>query len=818
MNEVATKKAPAYTQIRVREPAGQRTFEEALTIGGEDAQVVVPGVEAGAPLRIERHGGVWVASGAAAEARHNGRSLSSPYELRIGDVLAIGEADVVVHDISRTLLQLEVAHRVGNVTITPMAAVSSLPDDVEEEEIVIRAAPATRADLGLPSGAPATIRTALRRLAPRWWVWAAGALVLAALLTLVASFEPIALDLSPGSARVRTPETLLAFRSGDRLLVLPGEHRLRAEAPGYVPAETTVNVEEGTAAVARLSLVKGPGRLEIDTGGVPATVSVDGVAAGRAPGVLEIAAGSRTVTLRAPRYLDYVAAVEIQGAGEPQQLRAKLLPNWGTVRITSDPAKVRVSVDGREAGSTPLALQLPAGVRRVQLAAEGLKTWESSLVVKAGETRTIGPIKLGQPEARLAVRSVPTGAEVTVGGALRGRTPLEIDLSPGMSHEVLVSLPGHASWSRALFADPSAKLAVEARLDPILARVAFRGQPEAADVLINGVARGTTPTVLDLVTAEHRVEIRKEGYQPFTTTVLPTQGLESAVEYRLLSADRATALAETAPVIKTRIGYELRFVPPGTFSMGSERREQGRRPNEGLRQVTLKRPFYIGTTEVTNGQFRRFRTNHASGYIEKRTVDLDAHPASKVSWDDAAAYANWLSSQEGLTPAYVERDGRLTLRVPATEGYRLPTEAEWEYAGRFAAAGKHRRYEWGDSLPVPQQIGNLAGAETGDELAARLDAYQDEFPVVAPVAQFPANPLGLHDFTGNVSEWVNDFYLSFVDAAAVVDPLGPASGNLHAIRGSNWRTALASELRLAWRDSGQEGSQAIGFRLARYAD
>jgi len=300
--------------------------------------------------------------------------------------------------------------------------------------------------------------------------------------------------------------------------------------------------------------------------------------------------------------------------------------------------------------------------------------------------------------------------------------------------------------------------------------------------------------------------------------VVPAKGLERVVEYRLISADRATALAETNPTITTKVGYVVRIVPPGRFTMGSERREQGRRPNEGMRAVTLKRPFYIGVTEVTNGQFRKFRSSHASGYVEKQTLDLDHHPVSKVTWQDAAAFCNWLSEQEGLPPAYEERDGALVLRQPVSNGYRLPTEAEWEYASRYAAPGKQTRYAWGDALPVPANVGNIAGTETGDWLPARFDEYRDEFQVVAPVGKFAANPLGLHDMTGNVSEWVNDFYLSFVAGTASVDPLGPAAGNRHTIRGSSWRSALASELRYAWRDSGDDGGQAIGFRVARYAD
>src|SRR5256885_8022760 len=83
--------------------------------------------------------------------------------------------------------------------------------------------------------------------------------------------------------------------------------------------------------------------------------------------------------------------------------------------------------------------------------------------------------------------------------------------------------------------------------------------------------------------------------------------------------------------------------------MGSERREPGRRPNEGLRRVTLQRPFYLGVQAVTNGEFRRFRATHASGYIDRQSLDLDSQPVTQGSWDDAAEVCNWLSRSEEHT-------------------------------------------------------------------------------------------------------------------------------------------------------------------------
>jgi formylglycine-generating enzyme required for sulfatase activity len=101
-------------------------------------------------------------------------------------------------------------------------------------------------------------------------------------------------------------------------------------------------------------------------------------------------------------------------------------------------------------------------------------------------------------------------------------------------------------------------------------------------------------------------------------------------------------------------------------------------------------------------------------------------------------------------------------------------------------------------------------------VGAALDGHQDEFAAASAPALFPPNAMGFYDFAGNVSEWVNDKYLSFVASTAVTDPLGPADSKGHAYRGSNWRSAATSELRFPWREGANEASDVIGFRVARY--
>jgi formylglycine-generating enzyme required for sulfatase activity len=764
--------------------------------------------------------------------RFNGRLLESPRDLRRHDVFAVGDAQIVVTDVSRTLLRLEVCHLVGNATISPAAAVSALAHGEGDEELLIqtpRAVSAAELNAAATQEEAARAQARAQRAAAaranragrtrRFWLLTAAATFTAlAVIGVISQLNSVALDLEPKDAQVHVPGTLLSIHTGGHLLLLPGQHLIRAEHDGYTPAQVSIAVSNNAPASARLRLAKLPGSLHIDTADVAATVNIDGVESGRVPGVITMSPGNHTITLSAPRYVDYIASVVIEGAGVRQDLNAVLQPSWGTLQISAIPAGARVAVDGVDGGMTPTVVDVPSGVRRVRISAPNLKTWESSVVLKAGEALNIGPITLGEPDAHLTLTSVPSGAEVTIGGVHRGQTPIEVDLPAGIQHELVVNSPGYATWTRPLFADPGRRLRLDAKLEAVGARVTIQGEPDGAQLFVDGIDSGRTPQSLVLSATDHHIEVRKEGWITYTGTVTPAKGLDRTLQYRLTSEDRSTALAQTASTVYTQTGYLLRLIPAGAFSMGSERREQGRRPNEGLRRVTLKRPLYFGVTEVSNEQFRRFHPDHTSGFIDRHSLDLDDQPVIQVSWNEAAQYSNWLSERDNLPAAYEKKNDTYVLKRPVTIGYRLPTEAEWEYAARYAAPGQFRRYAWGDALPVTSEVGNLAGAETGSSLPATLPGYRDEYPLIAPVGKFKPTPLGLHDLSGNVSEWIDDYYLSFVDSAPVTDPLGPEDGTRHVIRGANWKSASATDLRLAWRDGADGANTTIGFRVVRYAE
>jgi hypothetical protein len=340
----------------------------------------------------------------------------------------------------------------------------------------------------------------------------------------------------PFDAKVSLPGTVLAIPNAGRVLLLPGKHVVKAQRNGYITTQADIVVRNDDTNNVRLRLEKMPGKLRIDTGGVSATVSVDGAEAGTAPGEVSIAAGQRTLIIRAPRYVDYITNITIQGAGERQDLRANLQTSWGSLKVLSIPEGAHVSVDGVDSGVAPVTIPAPSGVRRVQLTSPSWKTWESSVVLKAGETLNVGPVELGQPDAHLVVRSEPAGADATVGGTHLGRTPAEIDLPSGIAHEVVLSAPGYKNWSRAVFAESGRKLSVLARLEPILVRVRVQGEPADAELFVDGVARGKAPQTFELSATDHKIEVRKEGLQPFRTTVSPAADLDRTVQYKLVPA------------------------------------------------------------------------------------------------------------------------------------------------------------------------------------------------------------------------------------------------------------------------------------------
>jgi formylglycine-generating enzyme required for sulfatase activity len=650
--------------------------------------------------------------------------------------------------------------------------------------------------------------------------WVAVAVVGVVLLYLfTATAVQVASTPATDLDRVNFEGTPLDIGFGGRYLVPPGRYNLRVEAEGFSPVRQQVAVGRDSGQRFVVALERLPGRVAFDTGGVAATLAVDGRTVGKLPAEYELRAGTRELSVVAPHFAEERLRFEVAGGGERQELKLRLKPLFARLKVTSVPAGATVWADDRELGPTPLETDLDAGRYTLAIVHPEFRRFESPLTVVAGQPLTVGPIELGMPDGRLVVQSRPSGADVSIGGRYRGRTPLTVGVPPGMPQEVLLTLAGYAPATQTVAVESRAERRVAVELRAVLGDVRVTGEPADAILYVDGASRGPANQTLSLPAAPHVIEVRKAGLAPFRATVTPREGQTQVVEYALRTAGEAR-VAGMPRQRQTSLGQPLVLVNGGRYTMGSPRREPGRRSNETERQVELKRPFYISRFQVTNREFREFRAQHLSGIFKDESLDLERQPVVRVSWQDAAAFCNWLSERDKLPPAYARRGDRLELIEPATTGYRLPTEAEWEFAARFDGSRASRKYPWGDDLPVPAKAGNFGDASAIYLTPVTITGYDDGYRVAAPVGSYASNPLGLHDLGGNVLEWTTDRYSIYVVGPEYqsTDPVGPKSGDNYVIRGAGWLTGKTTELRLAARDSGSAGRPDVGFRIARYAE
>jgi formylglycine-generating enzyme required for sulfatase activity len=228
----------------------------------------------------------------------------------------------------------------------------------------------------------------------------------------------------------------------------------------------------------------------------------------------------------------------------------------------------------------------------------------------------------------------------------------------------------------------------------------------------------------------------------------------------------------------------------------------------------------MGVREVTNKEFRQYLAAHNPGTFKGNSVNLEEQPVVQVSWKQAALFCNWLSEKENLPTVYRKLEGRVVPLETIPTGYRLPTEAEWEYCARFAHSKVSLMYPWGDTFPPASKSLNIADVSAKEVMPAYLEKYDDGYPVAAPAASFEANALGLYDLGGNVAEWCHDYYSIYSYSPTVIyhDPSGPREGKHHVVRGSSWESASISVLRSSYRGYSNDKRFDLGFRICRYAD
>ncbi len=366
---------------------------------------------------------------------------------------------------------------------------------------------------------------------------------------------------------------------------------------------------------------------------------------------------------------------------------------------------------------------------------------------------------------------------------------------------------------------------------------AVHSESGSRDVAVVQTSEGAWEATVDLDLGVNRLAVRLTDAAGNTSAPreriverVPRRVLRGAW-WKLTAAQRAYALEADLPVITDGgLGITFVLIPPGNFLMGSPKDEVGNTSDEDQHPVELSRGYYLSATEITNAQFRKIFEGDPSfdghtpapargKYTYPRSrrdeawetpIDSDLLPVVQVTWDQAEDFCRRLGQKMGTTR------------------YRLPSEAEWEYACR---AGSQGRWFWGDDPKLAAQYANVAGDQARDMLNLGVPQERGlswfpiddgEFPLVAPVRSFDPNPFGLFDMIGNASEWCADFLAEYRlqrdDTGQVrkaLNPKGPATKarGARVYRGGSWQSRLA-RTRAAKRTGRRSGmDRSVGFRV-----
>jgi len=639
-------------------------------------------------------------------------------------------------------------------------------------------------------------------------------------LVYVFTAKSVTFSTSPISNDIRVTGGLY-IKMSDYYLILPGKYTFSSEKQGYYSLNESFEVTEEQNQEFDYQFTKLPGNLKLVVQpNIQVDAKIDSEIVNIKNGVINnIPAGNHILAISANKYFDSQIPITINGKNETQSLSIDLSPAWAEISFSSTPSQTNIFKDGELVGTTPVSVDLLQGNHSLVFKKKGYQDVQRNIDVRALKHEKITDIHLEKLLGVLNITSTPSGASVTFGDEFLGTTPILANVIPDISTPLLVFKEGYKQHNQIVTVNSNTKLNKRITLSPILGEVKFKVAPSDALIYINDRLMGRASQKLTLSVKQQKIRIEKTGYVSYQKTILPNPTLAQTFKINLKTLEQAK-WDNIKSVISDPSGGKLKlFKPKKTFYAGASRREQGRRANEIKRTLNLSRPFYLGFTEVTNKQFKQFESEHSSGHVKGKSLNGTQQPVVNITWIQAALFCNWLSEKENLKKVYDIKDSKLISFDQNAKGYRLPTEAEWIWSSRFID-DQMLKYPWGNSLPPTQKSGNYADISGAAILGNVQPKYNDNFPVSAPVGSFNKNKKGIFDLSGNVAEWSHDLYEIQTGLSTKVqhDPMGPLTGDYHVIRGSSWAHGTRTELRLSFRDYGNDKRRDLGFRIAKYAN
>lgn len=533
--------------------------------------------------------------------------------------------------------------------------------------------------------------------------------------------------------------------------------------------------------------------------------------------------------LSLPLYHDEAGMVTVD---QPRkELQFALRPAFGSVTVTSTPSGALVFLDEKQVGQTPLTLdRIASGSHSLRLQAPQYAVERRNVSVADGQTANVA-VTLAARFAEITVQA-PQGAVVTVDGDRKGSGTLSWRQSEGLC-DIVVSMAGHRDARRQLEVVAGRAQTVQLTPQPIYGSASVDSDLMDAEIWIDGKKYGVTPNVVErLLVGSHTLVLKKSGYadlqQQFSVeegkeasllVKLPTgrsvqftsekPGMQIIVDGKKLGTTPLTAVVgighhsvsamRGGDIIAVRdlditstgapltmafrdfgnqtltvngVRFTMVAVKGGTFTMGAtydDAEVDAEVDEEPAHKVTLS-DYYIGQTEVTQALWEAVMGSNPSNHKG------DNLPVENVSWDDCQVFIQKLNQLTG-------------------KQFRLPTEAEWEYAARGGRKSRDYKYAGDDYIGSVAWYSGNSGYETH------------------PVATKQANELGIYDMSGNVWEWCSDWFGGY-QSSSQSDPQGPSSGSRRVYRGGC--SIFAWGCRVSFRDCNTPDfcNTNLGLRLS----
>jgi formylglycine-generating enzyme required for sulfatase activity len=493
---------------------------------------------------------------------------------------------------------------------------------------------------------------------------------------------------------------------------------------------------------------------------------------------------------------------------QKQEKSWQLTPVNGQLIIDSSPISANVIINGEDMGKTPINMEKPAGAYAIEISAEGYDTIEERAEITYKKPQIKRQYQLALRKGSVSLTLSPVGGELFIDGVLvntDNASAKTIALSANETHRIRYQLAGYADYQEQVKVAPDENKALSISLQKTFGTITVATKP-AATIRLNGNVVGQSFFKQKLSTVPHQFTFSRDGYRSQTQMITPINNQTKTVNVRLLSEFDARR-KEGKPLFVSTLGIKLKSVSLDGFTMGSPPNEKGRQRNEFPIRVDFTRRIWVSQHEITEAQYSALNTS-------KPNTSL---PVSDVTWTEAVRYCNWLSEQEGLPAFYTIQNRRVTGFDAASTGYRLLSEAEWEWFAKKAKRSSPTMYIWGNSERMPKKAGNIADKSLSSATFYIRD-YSDGFSGKAPVGSFKADRSGLYDMLGNVSEWVHDNYTNTPPSQPqFVDYMGATRGVGHIVKGANYSSGRFAELRGAYKQVSENKAATIGFRISRYA-